>query len=85
MGWMGKVARHADLVSEMAQTVGADIGGAMEEGRLDPARYRSAVMRCTTCEAAEECPGWMASHPGAAAAPGYCKNRDLMAALRVAE
>jgi hypothetical protein len=76
-----KVAHHAGLMEQMADTVGADLREAVADHRLSAADYRTAVIRCTTCEAAEECPSWMDSHAGAEVAPAYCRNRDLLERL----
>ena len=50
-----KVAHHAGLMEQMADTVGADLREAVADHRLSAADYRTAVIRCTTCEGAEEC------------------------------
>ena len=63
-----KVAHHAGLMEQMADTVGADLREAVADHRLSAADYRTAVIRCTTCEGAEE-------------APAYCRNRDLLERL----
>jgi len=79
------VAHHAGLMEQMAETVGADLHEAVAEHRLSAADYRTAVIRCTTCEGAEECAQWMESHAGAEAAPAYCRNGDLLERLSHAE
>ena len=79
------VAHHAGLMEQMADTVGADLREAVADHRLSAADYRTAVIRCTTCEGAEECAHWMESHAGAEEAPAYCRNRDLLERLSHAE
>lgn len=79
------VAHHAGLMEAMAETVGSDLGDAIADHRLSASDYRTAVMRCTTCEASEECPHWAESHAGAEATPAYCRNRDLLERLSRAE
>jgi len=75
------VAHHAGLMEQMADTVGADLGDAIADHRLSAADYRTAVIRCTTCEAAGECPSWMESHAQAEEAPAYCRIHDLLERL----
>jgi len=79
------VAHHAGLVERMAETVGAGLGDAIADHRLSASEYRTAVIRCTTCDASEECPHWMDSHAHAEGAPAYCRNSDLLDRLSHAE
>ena len=84
MTMVNRIERHTDLMHGMADTVGVDLGDALLDGRLAPDELRSAVLRCTGCEAAEVCGQWLAdnadSNPDAA--PGYCRNADLFARLQ---
>lgn len=83
MNLFQKLDRHADLVNRMADTVGADMGQALLEGRLTGQELRGMVLNCCACEGAGDCPDWLADHKaGAEAAPGYCRNRDTLAELR---
>jgi len=76
--------RTSDLMMRMSDTLGVDLGEALLEGRLTGADLRSAAVRCSGCEAADVCGGWMAEQAGTnpEAAPGYCNNADLFARLR---
>jgi hypothetical protein len=79
MGLFDKLDRHADLVNRMAETVGADLGDAAIRGQIRPEEMRSAVLRCTACDSVEECGHWLDDHAeGAAAAPGYCRNKATL-------
>jgi hypothetical protein len=75
------VAHHAGLMERMAERVGADLGDAVAEHRLSASDYRTAVIRCTTCDASDECGHWMDCHAHAEGAPAYCRNRDLLERL----
>ncbi|MCX7644469.1 MAG: DUF6455 family protein [Rhodobacteraceae bacterium] len=78
----GKIDRHMGLVKRMAATVGADLAGAVADGRLAPADLRGAVLKCTGCACPDACGRWLEEHAaGAEAAPGYCRNADLFARL----
>ncbi len=79
------IAHHAGLMERMADTVGADLREAIADHRLSAAEYRTAVIRCTTCDGAEECPHWIDSHAHAERAPAYCQNRDLLERISPAE
>jgi hypothetical protein len=79
MGLFDKLDRHADLVTRMADTVGADLGEAAIRGQIRPEEMRSAVIRCTACDSVEDCQHWLADHAdGAEAAPGYCRNKSVL-------
>lgn len=73
---------HAELMSRMAEAVHADLGEALIRGELSGEELRSAVLRCTTCEAVEDCAQWVETAAPDAAVPGFCVNRDLMERLR---
>ena len=78
-----RIEKHSDLMHRMAQTVGADFGDAILSGQLTGHELRTAVLRCTCCDGADDCPGWMDAHPeGAAHAPGYCQNAELLDRLK---
>lgn len=78
-----KLAHHSDLMTRMADTVGADLADAMAEGRIDAEMLRAATISCAGCDDATECPSWLDDHAtGAEAPPGYCRNRNLMLALQ---
>lgn len=82
---MKKMDHHLDLLGHMAETLGIDLNAAMRAGRLSPETYRAAALRCTGCDAPEACAHWQRDHrAGAAAAPDYCRNANLLAALKEA-
>jgi hypothetical protein len=78
------IARHAHLVNEMAARVGADLPAALADGRLSAEGLRAAVMRCTGCANPGDCAHWLEATAEAEAAPGYCGNGELFAALKEA-
>lgn len=77
--------RHAALVDRMATAVGIDLEEAALAGRLAIDDIAEAVLRCTGCSAPEACPSWTEAQAGNAAAPGYCRNRDMLARLKIAQ
>lgn len=84
MFMLDKLDRHTDLMGRMAATTGVDMGTALAYGDLGAHQWRSAVLRCTTCDAAEVCEGWLDRHAGEtdAGVPEFCVNRGLMQRLR---
>ena len=82
------INRHAALMNRMAETLGVDLGTAIADGRLPAEGWREAVVRCTGCSDPEGCQHWLSEHSvdenPPEAAPGYCRNRDLMHSLRTA-
>ncbi|TDK41242.1 DUF6455 family protein [Antarcticimicrobium luteum] len=75
---------HAALLDRMAGALGIDLEEAALSGRLTVDEISDAVLRCTGCAGPAHCTSWLAMRVGARAAPGYCRNRDLMARLRAA-
>jgi len=89
MTLLQKIDQSATLMHRMAETVGADFGDALLEGRLTGENLRGAVLRCARCDAADFCETWLdvnASRKDASGitpdAPDFCANRDLMDRLR---
>ena len=79
------IAHHAGFMERMAETVGADLGDAIADHRLSAADNCTAAIRCTTCDASEECSHWMDSHAHAEGPPAYCRNNDILEQLSRAE
>ncbi|SEO49243.1 hypothetical protein SAMN04490248_10611 [Salinihabitans flavidus] len=82
MSFFKKINDRTDLMSEMARRVGVDwsriVGDSPERVRA----FREAALICTQCTAEGPCRAWQASHDHAEAAPGYCLNRERLAALK---
>ena len=85
MFWVKTDAHHADLVEWMAGTVRAELGDAVANHRLSASGHCTAAIRCTTCDASEECRLWMDSHAHPEGPPAYCRNRDFLERLSHAE
>jgi len=75
MGIFDTLSRRLGLMDRMSDKLG------VETGAMPPAVYRSAVLRCATCGQADACKGWLDRHDTAEAAPGYCRNKDLLEGL----
>lgn len=76
--------RHARLVNRMAGALGVDLDEAQQHGRWSPEEMSATVARCTGCTDPCACQAWLAEIEGqtAQAAPGFCRNRDLLHGLR---
>ncbi|WP_267138909.1 DUF6455 family protein [Anianabacter salinae] len=82
MSIMEKLNRRSSLVNRMADTVGVDMAEQMMRAHVSPDEVRGAVFRCMSCRQDQTCEAWMDAHPqGAAAAPGYCRNGEMLARL----
>lgn len=82
MGLVKRIDHHANLFQNMAETVHADLGEALLDGKIDGQGLRGAVFQCMTCDSSEQCPDWMEAHAeGADSAPEYCRNRQLLKRL----
>lgn len=76
--------RHAALLDRMAAALDVDLEEAALSGRISVDEISDAVLRCTGCSDPGHCRSWLSAQGagGAVSAPGYCRNRDLMARLR---
>ena len=75
MAFFEGIERRLGLMDRMAGKLHAEIRNE------SPAVYRAAVLRCASCGAADACQGWLDRHDTAEAAPGYCRNKDLLEGL----
>lgn len=76
-----KFSHRAEVMGQMAQTLGVDFGGRIACDHSAAAQYRGAVMRCASCTHEAECLSWMNGQKNAKEAPKYCKNKDLLDSL----
>jgi hypothetical protein len=73
--------RHEALMSRMARTLGADLADAELRGDLPPEMQHEMLSACMGCAEPGTCADWLARTAEAEAAPGYCRNRDILQAL----
>lgn len=73
--------RHEALMTKMATTLGADLDDAELRGDLPPEMRDDMLSACTGCAAPGACAHWLDAHAQAEAAPGYCRNRQILHAL----
>jgi hypothetical protein len=70
--------RHEALMARMARTLGADLDDAELRGDLPPELRDEMLLACTGCSDPGSCAHWLDRHHEADAAPGYCRNGDLL-------
>ena len=70
--------RHDRLMTRMAETLGADLEDAEARGQLPPEMREDMLLACTGCADPSACGHWLDTHDHAEAAPGYCRNRDIL-------
>ncbi len=81
MGFFKSIARRADLVGRMADTVGIDAATAAGAEEIAAQAWRNAVVRCSGCTHDAECRAFMdaadaaGEHPKA---PSYCRNKAML-------
>ena len=75
-------AVHAALMGRMARTLGVDLDEAELRGDLPPEMRDDMVLACTGCSDPAGCREWLVAHDVADAAPGYCRNADLLVEMR---
>jgi hypothetical protein len=73
--------RHADLVDQMANSLGIDLEQKMMEGQMTFDALGDAVLACTGCANPEACLHWLAENKHAEATPNYCRNTDMFTLL----
>lgn len=84
MGFFKKLDRASGLIGSMAETLHANLGQGLAEGRITGQDMRNAVMACMGCEGSGDCANWLSDHPeGAKDTPDYCRNRSMLHRLRV--
>ncbi len=82
MGLFSRISRSADLMNGMAHRVGADLEAAtLADPDSEVARYRSAVLGCSTCREQDACQKLQQGCTQLDEAPAYCVNRDMLAAM----
>ncbi|MBK1636408.1 DUF6455 family protein [Rhodovulum adriaticum] len=74
---------HTRLVEAMAETLGVDLAEETMAGRWTPEDMSATVNRCMGCTDPAQCKGWLTDNrDGAKETPGYCRNKDLLEAMR---
>ncbi len=76
------MSERAELVTQMARKVDADLGEAVLDGKIGANSLRAAVVQCAACSETQACRHWLATHDTAAKAPDYCRNHDLFEAIK---
>lgn len=80
MGFFKNIARRADLVDRMAETVGINPATAVGAEEIAAQAWRNAVIRCAGCSHDSECQAFMdaaqkaGTHPET---PDYCRNKTM--------
>lgn len=83
MSGSSKYDDHSELVERMAEVLGVDLTEEMMAGRWTPEDMQGAVSRCLGCTDPAHCKGWLQDNAtGASETPGYCRNKDLLEAMR---
>lgn len=74
---------NTQRMTRMAEAVGLDLSASRARGDLSSQALRLAANRCGECCGERECSLWLqARSDSAGAAPGYCPNHGLYAALK---
>lgn len=82
MSYLDRLDTHTDLMHRMADTVGAELGSALIDGRVSATELRSLYLSCARCDAPEACSEWLDAHAeGADGPPGFCRNSQSLARL----
>ena len=80
MGYV-EAPRAWGLVRGMGRAVGLDLVAAVREGWLSRGDLGSLVETCESCEMAERCTAWLATHVQAETTPTFCRNGQELATL----
>ncbi|TCO73929.1 DUF6455 family protein [Rhodovulum euryhalinum] len=83
MSGQSKYDEHTELVEKMAAVLGVDLTEEAMAGNWTPEDMQATVSRCLGCTDPAHCKGWLEDQQeDAAHAPGYCRNKDLLEAMR---
>ncbi|BAQ69937.1 hypothetical protein NHU_02790 [Rhodovulum sulfidophilum] len=83
MSGQTKYDEHVHLVEKMAEVLGVDLDEETMAGRWTPEDMQDSVSRCLGCTDPSQCRSWLWTHDaGAGETPDYCRNKDLMEAMR---
>lgn len=78
-----KLKRHADLFDSTATRLGMDLEELALSGAISIDEISEAVLRCTSCSNPQDCAHWLGRNEGHIDAPPvYCRNTELMMALK---
>lgn len=78
-----RLKTHAALFDDMSQSLGLDLQDEAISGRLQFDEISEAVLRCAQCAHPSDCAAKLAGRAQVqAAAPDYCRNRDLLGYLK---
>lgn len=78
-----KLAKHADLMGEMTQKVGIEMGDELISGRLSATEIRDAVYACTHCKNVSDCKVFLGdTNAVVEQAPEYCLNKQMISKLK---
>ena len=73
--------QHEKLMTRMARTLGADLDDAELRGDLPPEMRDDMLSACLGCSDPQGCAQWLERNSTSDAAPGYCRNGDVLQAL----
>lgn len=76
---------HSELLQNMAQTIGVNLGKAVLRDELRYFPFRDMVFRCSRCPQVQACQDWLAAPKETAVeTPDYCRNKGALERLRPA-
>lgn len=73
---------HEILVNRMAGTLGVDLDEAELRGDVTPEFRDEMTLSCTACSDVGGCDRWLGENAKADQTPSYCRNSEILAALR---
>ena len=79
MGLFSRLAGSADLVTGMADRLGADLAGpTLRDAERAAVEHRAMVLRCSACTDQPGCADLQAGSDHLDRAPDYCMNKDIL-------
>lgn len=83
MSFFDRLVRNVDLMPRVAKRLGIDWTRRMASDPYAASEYRDALMRCAECPHDGACRAWLDKTVNSAAAPDYCRNRQMLDRLRL--
>lgn len=81
MGFFDRLTKHQGLFGGMTERLGADVSSIISATPERAGEYRSAVLNCALCGAAEACQSWQEQTESAETAPDFCRNKRWLEAI----
>ncbi|KIN77090.1 DUF6455 family protein [Sulfitobacter mediterraneus] len=83
MSIFSKVGKSADLSQQMADKVGVDVSGIIDQDPVAAGKvFRSITLRCSKCDQQTDCLDLLSNNERLDAPPDYCLNKQILGTMK---